>query len=86
MTPGASGLIALVMSQDTDLTEPIRMVSHDLRLPVGVVWLDGGRPNGALAAAATFVRHISKADLAASQFPDALVRNDGSQIHKPVDW
>jgi hypothetical protein len=78
--------VALVMSQDTDLSEPIRMVSRDLALPVGVVWLDGGRPNGALLAAASFVRHIQKADLAAAQFPDPVAAIDGGRIPKPQGW
>lgn len=77
---------ALVMSQDTDLAEPIRMVSTDLNLPVGLVWLDGGRPNGALANAASFVRHINSTDLAASQLPNPLVRPDGTVITKPAGW
>jgi hypothetical protein len=78
--------IALVLSQDTDLIEPIRIVSHELRLPVGLIWLDGGQPNKNLAAAASFVRHLRHADLAAAQFPDPVIRADGSVIHKPVGW
>jgi hypothetical protein len=78
--------VALVFSQDTDLTEPIRIVSKELGLKVGVVWLDGGRPNRYLAAAASFVRHIRPADLAASQFPDPIVLPDGKLVHKPAEW
>jgi hypothetical protein len=78
--------LALVFSQDTDLIEPIRIVAHELGLTVGVVWLDGGRPNRYLAAAASFVRHIRPADLAASQFPNPITLADGSQLHKPAGW
>jgi hypothetical protein len=71
---------------DTDLIELIRIVAKELRLSVGVVWLDGGRPNSQLAAAATFVRHISPADLSASQFPAPIILSDGAELHKPTGW
>jgi uncharacterized LabA/DUF88 family protein len=77
---------ALVMSQDTDLTEPIRIVANNIGIPVGVVWLDGTQPNGVLRNAASFVRHITSSDLNASQFPNPIVRADGTEIHKPVEW
>jgi hypothetical protein len=78
--------VALVLSQDTDLVEPLRMVSHDLGKKVGLVWLDGRRPNSELAAASSFVRHLKKSHLAAAQFPNPVLKSDGSQIHKPTDW
>ncbi|MGQ0665020.1 MAG: NYN domain-containing protein [Pseudomonadota bacterium] len=37
---------ALVMSQDTDLVEPIRIVRQELNKIVGLVWLDGRQPGG----------------------------------------
>jgi hypothetical protein len=78
--------VALVFSQDTDLIEPIRIVVQELRLKVGVVWLDGRRPNPYLAAAASFVRHIRPADLAASQFPNPINLPSGQQLFKPAGW
>ena len=78
--------LALVMSQDTDLIEPIRIVTQERNLQVGLVWLDGGRPNNKLAAVSTFVRHVSGADLAASQFPARILRPNGTEIDKPAVW
>jgi hypothetical protein len=78
--------VALVLSQDTDLVEPIRIVSKELALPVGLVWLDGRRANGQLSKAASFVRHISKSDLAASQFANPLAKPNGEAIIKPGTW
>jgi hypothetical protein len=76
--------VALVLSQDTDLIEPIRIATQELGLTVGIVQLDGGVPNKHRAA--SFVRHLNKADLAASQFPNPIVRADGTRIHKPATW
>ena len=78
--------VALVMSQDTDLIEPIRIVAQELKRTVGLVWLDGRRTDKNLAKAASFVRHVSGADLAASQFPNPVLKADGSHILKPTGW
>ncbi len=78
--------VALVLSQDTDLIEPIRLVTQQLGLKVGLVWLDGRRPNKDLASVATFVRHVRSSDLAAAQFPNPIVRPNGTEIHKPAKW
>jgi hypothetical protein len=78
--------LALIMSQDTDLCEPIRMVAQDLGLMVGLVCLDGRQPNRRLSRLATFVRHITPARLAAAQFPNPLMGRNGHYIHKPATW
>ena len=78
--------LALVMSQDSDLIEPLRMVKEDLRKTVGLIWLDGRRPNPRLTRVASFVRHASPADFAASQFDNPLLDANGNQITKPNTW
>jgi len=78
--------VALVLSQDTDLVEPIKIVTSELGLKVGLVWLDGGRPSKHLADVSSFVRHISAADLAASQFPNPIPRPGKPPLLKPVTW
>jgi hypothetical protein len=78
--------MALVLSQDTDLCEPIRMVSRDLRKPVGIVVLDGAQPNGRLRAVSSFVKHLTHARLAAAQFPDPTPDRSGRPISKPATW
>ena len=78
--------LALVLSQDSDLLEPIRIVTRELGLLVGLVWLDGRRPSADMARAASFVRHLSKADLAASRFSDPVFRKQGTPIRKPSSW
>ena len=77
---------ALVVSQDSDLLEPIRLVKDDLQKPVGVVWLDRHEPGWRFRNAASFIRHATPARLAAAQFPDPLMGLDGHLIHKPETW
>jgi uncharacterized LabA/DUF88 family protein len=78
--------VALVMSQDTDLIEPLRIVSQELGLTVGLIWLDGGQPNRNLSQASTFVRHLRHSDLAACQFPDPVTGTDGLPVNRPTTW
>ena len=79
--------VALVLSQDTDLIEPLRMVSRGRKKTVGLIWLDGRRPDHGMVSAATFVRHLTAADLAASQLPDRIVRGGGKpDIMKVTGW
>ena len=78
---------ALVMSQDTDLIEPMRIVTHELGLKVGLVWLDSRRPSREMARISSFVRHISSADLTASQFPNPITLTPPLlPLHKPATW
>lgn len=75
---------ALVISNDTDLCTPIKMVSQDIGLPVYVACPDRNFPLSAeLAAVATHVRHIRAGMLANAQFPDPLPGPGGA---KPVTW
>ncbi len=78
--------VALVLSQDTDLIEPLRMVSKGVGKLVGLVWLDGRRPDRGMANAASFVRHVGRADLIAAQFPARLERTTGTPVIKPRGW
>jgi hypothetical protein len=77
---------ALIMSQDTDLAEAVRKVTQELKIPVGIVWLDGRQPGGKLVKAASFVRQITPARLAAAQFANPLMGRSGHQLHKPATW
>lgn len=78
--------IALILSQDTDLIEPIRMAREEIGKVTGLIWLDGGQPNTFLVAAASFIRHAKNSDFATSQFPNPIHRNPDPPIHKPVEW
>lgn len=78
--------VALVLSQDTDLIEPVRIVRDEIRKPLGVVILDGKAP-GQLARYGSFVRHITPARLAAAQFPDTMpFGRKGKHVQRPVEW
>jgi hypothetical protein len=75
---------AAVMSCDTDLVEPLRIVSQELGLPVCLLppQIEGSQ---SLKAVATEVRRIGEARLKQAQFPD-VVMSAGGHIRKPGSW
>lgn len=86
--------VAIVVSGDSDLITPIRMVREELGKPVGVLnpqRLSGpGKPkprkNAGLKNAASFYKHgISWNQLQNSQLPNTLTDPNGT-IHKPTTW
>ena len=76
---------AILVTNDSDLERPVRMVRDELGLPVGALY-PNHKHGGVLRAVAKFSRHIKTDDLAASQFPDLIQLPDGKTVHKPADW
>ena len=77
--------VAAVLSNDSDLVEPIRIVTKVLRKPVGLL-SPVSNPTSELKNVASFIRRISVSDLAGSQFPAAVPLPDGSTLNKPTSW
>ena len=75
---------AALISGDSDLLAPVRLVMTDLNKPVGVL-NPQKRTCWVLAKHASFYRHIRPGVLAASQFPVALADSQGP-FHKPPSW
>jgi len=74
---------AAVLTNDTDLKEPIRIVVQEAKLPVTLL-TPVDRPAGELQNLATHVRNI-RPYLGVCQFPDPII-GPKKAIVKPVDW
>jgi uncharacterized LabA/DUF88 family protein len=75
---------AVVVSGDSDLRAPIRVVRDRFHKTVGV--LNPQKiPCKALQSTARFYKHIHESALQASQFPPVLTDKGGS-FHKPPSW
>jgi hypothetical protein len=75
---------AVVISNDTDLCEPIRMVTAERHLPVHLVCPDRNRsPSPGLAAVSTSAQGIKPAMLVAAQFPNPI---PPLGLAKPAGW
>jgi uncharacterized LabA/DUF88 family protein len=76
---------AWVVSGDSDLETPVRLVNTDL-LPVHVVNPTSNKPSAKLQVAAATYSSLNSALLAGSQLPNPVINSHGSQITKPVSW
>ncbi len=77
--------VAVIVSNDSDLVEPVKIVRQDLKLPVGILNPIPDHPSHELRKYATFVKPIRKGVLAASQFPPRL-RDATGEFYKPPAW
>ncbi len=76
--------IGVIVSNDSELLEPIRIVQRELGLPVGI--LNPQRhPSWVLKREAKFFKKIRESALARCQFPDEL-RDGGGAFRKPATW
>jgi hypothetical protein len=76
--------VQVVITNDSDLAEPIRVVRDELKLPVGVV-----NPHAAYrrskALGGTFFKQIRSTTLRKCQFPQ-VVTDPSGDVTKPPDW
>lgn len=76
--------VAVLITNDSDLAEPVRIVRQELNLPVGI--LNPHQHHSAeLTRVATFLKRIRQSDLIASQFP-AVLNDAKGPFHKPASW
>lgn len=75
-----------VISNDSDLTEPIRVVRHELGKVVGIINPQPMRSRRLMECRPTFTRQIRHGVLKASQLPPTLLDAAGEIIAKPDGW
>jgi len=77
--------VAVVVSNDSDLCEPIRIVQAEFGLPVGLLNPHPVPSQALLKLRPAFVRPIRAGPLSASQFPPAMSDTKG-RFSKPTAW
>ena len=75
---------AALITNDSDLVEPIRVVRQELGLPV-IILNPQKSPSVELKKYASFIKSIRAGALAASQFPSVL-RDAKGDFYKPTGW
>lgn len=84
--------IAYVVTNDTDLVEPIRIVTEEIKKQVCIVAPYRSRnsrvpvPAPSLEKVATFKHYIDDRELEASQFPNVIKRSNKKDLVRPVTW
>jgi NYN domain len=77
--------LAVVVSNDSDLCEPIRIVKDEYRVPVGLLNPHARTSSDLRKLSPTFLKQIRSGPLSASQFPQ-VVNARGRKISKPATW
>ena len=76
---------AVVLTNDSDLVEPIRIATQELGKRVGLL-APVKYPTASLLAVASFTLHVRPGHLAQAQFPSPLPLIGGGEVHKPESW
>ena len=76
--------VGVIISNDSDLVEPVRIITQELNLQVGIL-NPHSRRSRELSQYATFYKRIRPGVLAASQFPPIMTDATG-KFHKPPVW
>jgi uncharacterized LabA/DUF88 family protein len=75
---------AAILTNDTDLTEPVRIAAQEVGIAV-ILLSPTNQPATSLRKLATSTRHIQPY-LGPGQFPQTLMDVRGRPIHKPPTW
>lgn len=76
--------LAVLITNDSDLAEPVRIVTQEAGLPVGIL-NPHEHHSQELKRLATFVKRVRQPDLLSSQFP-AVIEDAKGTIRKPSGW
>lgn len=76
----------IILTNDSDLAEPIRILRQEMRRKVGLISVAGPNYNAELRKhGLDLVRQIRRGTLQASQLPEVIADQYG-KIHKPQAW
>ena len=78
--------VALVLSQDTDLLEPMRMITEELQKTLVLGWFEDTMPGKQHRRLSSRIVHITDSMLRGAQFPNPVVSKGGEKIFRPNDW
>lgn len=78
--------LALVLSGDSDLAEPIRLARTLFPAKIVGVWNPRKKPSIELKKCASFYKHIDHSLLPKCQFPIRIIDRSGRTIIKPREW
>jgi uncharacterized LabA/DUF88 family protein len=76
--------VAVLITNDSDLAEPVRIVTKELGMPVGIL-NPHEHHSATLKPLATFIKRIRQSHLIASQFPANMADSKGV-FSKPGSW
>ena len=76
----------VVISNDSDLTEPMRLVKQEAGKIVGLISPYPTNSRALMTCRPDFAKTVRRHHLNAAQFPDVVQLPDGTTVTKPNDW
>lgn len=76
---------AIVVCNDSDIADAVRIVTKELGLKVIVVNPSGGYPSNVLSKYASFTKNVREGQVLSSQFP-AQISDANGIINRPSNW
>jgi uncharacterized LabA/DUF88 family protein len=77
--------VAILLTNDSDLVEPVRIVTQDVGKRVGL-FVPVKSPTASLVAVSSFQLHLRPGLLGRAQFPDEIPLADGTSVKRPPNW
>lgn len=77
--------VAVLISNDSDLLEPIRILRNDLNKKIGYL-NPQEKVSGILRSNSNFMKSIRDSAVEQSQFPEIVYDASGNAIQKPAEW
>jgi uncharacterized LabA/DUF88 family protein len=78
--------IYVVISNDSDFAEPLRLMSEELGKTTGIVFPTENVSKKLLSVGPTLIRHLREGPLSQAQLPNLLLDTQGREICKPKKW
>lgn len=78
--------VALLISADSDLVSPVRTIRQLFPAKKVISVFPPGRSSAALKKVASHTLHISRNELAKSQFPEQIANASGILLTRPASW
>lgn len=78
--------VAILISADSDFSGPITAIQRNYPAKLIVVAFPPGRISNRLRQVSHVSFTIGRGKIAASQFPNTVIKPDGYSVHKPAQW
>jgi len=78
--------VAVVVSNDSDLKEPVRLVREEIGKAVGVLRVDAEPRGCVFHDMVDFIRPLRASHFENSQFPDVVRLPTSGEVRRPAEW
>jgi uncharacterized LabA/DUF88 family protein len=78
--------VAVLVSNDSDLKEPVRLAREEIGKAVGVLRVDAEPRGCVFRDMVDFIRPLRRSHFENSQLPDVVSLSESAEVRRPVEW